>query len=765
MQPRYAKPAECAGCSLHGPGFGFAPPVGPANARLIFIGEALGHDEAIFGEPFYGGAGGVLSRIMQRAGIHRPSVRIANVVSCKPPNDWLVGAPWEEHAIIQCRQYLQPVLDAVPQDAVVVPLGATALGAVLSLRGHAGIQVKDFHGTVSRSVDDRYWVVPTFHPSHLQRGAMNLLEVVTQDLALADRISQRGFVRSDSELVVDPAPAWFDRWVDEYLAAVALDPDGTHLTLDTEFEEKAGGADESEIVLGAVRSPITRVNGGRDKRLGWTVPYHQPYIATIERLLVGVGAVRGWIWLWNKYADLDHLRAAGHTLTAEFVDAMWAWKFLQSDIPRGLGFVAPMASDFGAWKHWSKDRALEGAYAAADGVQTWRTAMWILNHLHRANMYELFMRDWHDRDIYVLRPAFEQGTPMDRPALEAFHADLQVKLASVLERMKTTAAAGTLKPKQGYAKRPKGAKCDACGGSGEMVAGTEFTLPVPCIECDGTGQGLPKPPAGLLGKSKGGNEAKAAYMSEGIKLVEADIEVDVRVCKTCGAEAVGPKHKCPQIKPPKPPKVTKRKVRAADADGRSGDDATDRPGTAGDLGLLSDSGHKPAPRIAEIVTARRVQRRWFWSLPFNPDAVGQVLQYLASKGIEAPVDKKTRRATTNKKALKELQAKHRDDPFFQLQLDWKAVQKVDSTYAVGALTRLDSDDRLHPEFLPKPSTFRDSCVGVNLQNVVADKSGPEGLASGFRKCVVARDGVPANRTADEIAAWEAKWGSDAVTEA
>jgi len=726
VQPRLLKPAGCQGCALQSSGYGFALPAGPTDARLVFIGEALGYEEAIHGEPFYGAAGGTLSRVLQRAGIDRRHVRIANVVSCRPPNDYLAGAPWEDHAINQCQQYLQPVLEAVPDNAVVVPLGATALSAILNLRGVAGITVKDFHGTVSRSVDDRYWVVPSFHPSHLQRGAMNLLEVVTQDVQLASRISERGFQRAPSQLVIDPHPDWLAVWIVNHIEQVRRDPAGTHLSLDTEFAEKAGGVDESEIALDTAASPITRVNGGNDQLTGWTVPYREPYIGLIKKLLEGVQLAGSWIWLWNKYADLDHLRNAGHVIdNYAYVDGMWLWHYLQSDLPRGLGFVAPMASDFGAWKHWGKQRELEGKYAAADGLQNWRTCMWLLKAAARQGVWDIFLRDWHERDVYVLRPSHEQGVPINRQALESFHQELQAKLASVLARLKQTAAEGVLKPKLGYAKKPKGKPCDACKGTGKYWQQLDEPGDMDCPYCE-QGRLPPKPPISIIGKAKaGGQEAKSQYMIEGVRLVEREVEVSANCCLTCGAEEVGAKHRCPQ------PRAPKRK--------------------RGELVLVV------ARPVASLVRKSIRRPRYFWQLPFNPDAPAQVLAYLASQSIAAPIDKKKQRATTNKKALKLLQEQYRDDPFFQLQLDWKAVQKVDATYAVGTLARLDKDDRVHPEVLPKPSTFRDSSQNPNIQNVVADKAGPEGLASGFRRCVEARDGVPANRSAEEMQQWENRW--------
>jgi hypothetical protein len=229
-------------------------------------------------------------------------------------------------------------------------------------------------------------------------------------------------------------------------------------------------------------------------------------------------------------------------------------------------------------------------------------------------------------------------------------------------------------------------------------------------------------------------------MLEGVKLVEREIEVAVRACRGCGAIGVGPKHRCPK------PAGRRKSTRRGTVPVESG--ATPLP----DAAIVA----APAP---DLWTTSRKEIRYFWQLPFNPDAPAQILAYLAQQGIDAPIDKKKGRPTTNKKALEALKAQHADDPFFQLQMDWKAVQKVDSTYAVGTLARLDADDRVHPELTCKPSTMRDSCTNPNLQNVVADKAGPDGLASGFRRCIEARDAVPAVITPEEFAGWQAKWGT------
>lgn len=686
---------------------------------MTFIAEAAGPDEIITGKPLVGSAGGAHTRLLYRAGIVRESTIADNCIRCFPPGMWFDDrAPYYYHALSHCAQYRGATLAAVPKDAVVVTLGGVALRTLLNLHAVDGVRVDEFHHTVNRSLDDRYWIVPTFHPAFLQRGAMHLLEVVTSAYRLADRISQQGFQRTPTTLVVDPTPDYVEHWIGQHLVRVQIDPDGTHLSLDTEFEKKS--PDEAAIdVQATASSPLKRINLANDATTGITYPYSGPYIALTERLLAGMAALHGICWTWFKYADWDHLRAAGHTLDGIVCyDGAVAWHFLQSDLPMGLGFVAPLASDFGPWKHWAADKEKEGPYAAADAVQNWRTCLWACKALITARMWDVFVTDWHERDEYVLRPSKDMGVPVDRPALEAFHQDLQGKQTIILETIKTLGAQGTLRPKQGYATRPSLGTCGHCNGSGHpLIEDSErrdfyYSLAI-CRECSGGGTITPPPPKSILGgKSKRKSEAKDAYTAESVALVEQAVVVPLRVCRTCGSVGVGPKHRC-------------KKVKGVD-------------------------------RVAAVSLVDQPVTRWFWSLPFNPDSWQQILSYIGQAGHTPGTHRKTKQPTTDAAALKKLAA-DTGDPLYGAVLDYRAVQKVDSTYAVGTLTRLDADDRIHPEITPRPSMMRDSSIGPNLQNVIADKDNTKTLAAGFRRCIVARDGVPSSVLPAEYAAWEQRW--------
>jgi uracil-DNA glycosylase len=63
------------------------PGVGPANARVFFIGEAPGRWEDEKGEPFVGDAGAYLTELLEKIGLKRSEVFISNIVKCRPPEN------------------------------------------------------------------------------------------------------------------------------------------------------------------------------------------------------------------------------------------------------------------------------------------------------------------------------------------------------------------------------------------------------------------------------------------------------------------------------------------------------------------------------------------------------------------------------------------------------------------------------------------------------------------------------------------------------
>lgn len=510
MLPR---PDACRGCPLDSnpKTQGFIPPSGPVSSPILFMGEAAGEEEVRTGLPFVGAAGGVFNHLLARSHQSRDSFRVANTLACRPPNNWLEGAPWQYGAIQHCRVHREPVL--AEGHSVVMALGGTALKTLLGFT-EKGIRVEDFHGTVTLDPSNRFWVVPTFHPSFLQRGAMNLFGVCSFDLQVALRVAQEGFELECPSIVVDPSVEWFTFWVEQVEAATRQDPLGVWLAVDIETPDKSEGQDEGQLSSEDRSYTIVRVNFSVHPDEGVTVPYQGPYVALVERLLVLACPKL----LWAKEYDQPRLDAAGHTTTAgDWYDFMWAWHHLQSDVPRGLGFVAPFYSRFGAWKHLA--RSQPGIYAACDGFQTYRAATGIARDLTQLGMWEIFARHTHALHKLALKPAQEIGVKIDRQRLLVFIEDLAVKQRRLLHAMQglVPEECRPLTPKGGLKKPPEEGRLHAKGTD---------------LKRDGTA------------KKEAPDQIKQELYAQVARTVARTVPAVFLKCTSCGAEDVQRRHRC-----------------------------------------------------------------------------------------------------------------------------------------------------------------------------------------------------------------------------
>lgn len=673
--PPSSKPAECLNCDLYNLGTGFAPPEGPKDAWALIQCEALGAVESQTSRPLMGDAGGMFTRLLTMLGWAREDLRIINTIQCRPQNDWFdERAPWYRGALSHCAVHRDPVL--AESHKVIIPMGAVALKTTLDLHGHKKIRIQDFHGTASKNHAGQ-WVVPTFHPSFLQRGAHNLIGTVIWDLLQAKHVADYGVEPDPATLIIDPPIDWFTTWVDTVLAAVAQNPTAYLISVDVETPDKAGGKDEGEITTEDRSYQILRVNVACHPDEGITVPFYGPYIDQLKRLLSSSGV----LWLWNKAYDVPRLIAAG-VLPGEkseqrTIDLMWLAHFLQSDLPRGLGFWAPFYSRFGPWKHLSDSDPAR--YGAIDGLQNHRCGFGIVADLIKTGQYAQAIRHVHALHSLVLAPAQQVGVRIDRTKLLMFKAQLATKLEASLDRLQECYPQELLPvtPEHGLTARPLDnvlhIKASAFTRKGKERKGK----PIPEIKQD---------------------LYKRAIVIERIILKE------VLCCKLCGEKEVTSKHRC---------RVS----------------YTKKDGTIG---------WKPAPYEAQVSIQPASVTRWFWQEPFNPDSWQQVLAYIKFRGHKPGKAKKTHKDSTNRETLEKLE--RTGDPFYRNLLDYRAVGKVKGTYVDGTERRLDDQDRVHPVPTFKPSTGRLSYIDPNITNVVADKGGVESLAAGFRHCVVAGPG-------------------------
>jgi uracil-DNA glycosylase len=130
---------------------------GSPSARLVFVGDAPGKDEDVSGRPFAGGAGKLLTRIIQDGmRVRREEVYICNVVKCRPPDD---RTPSRDE-IESCLPFLREQLRII-KPAVVCSLGGLATGA---LTGKEGEILKERGTWVSHASIP---LMPTLHPAYI----------------------------------------------------------------------------------------------------------------------------------------------------------------------------------------------------------------------------------------------------------------------------------------------------------------------------------------------------------------------------------------------------------------------------------------------------------------------------------------------------------------------------------------------------------------------------------------------------------------------
>ena len=131
---------------------------GPADADLLFVGEAPGASEDEAGEPFVGRSGNVLDAALREVGVARADVRITNCVRCRPPDNRDPRAA----ELANCRPYLVSEVERV-DPALVVAIGKVPaehlLGRDVAVTNEAGeVFDRDLGGT-------RRQVLVSVHPA------------------------------------------------------------------------------------------------------------------------------------------------------------------------------------------------------------------------------------------------------------------------------------------------------------------------------------------------------------------------------------------------------------------------------------------------------------------------------------------------------------------------------------------------------------------------------------------------------------------------
>ncbi len=137
---------------------------GSHYAKIVFVGEAPGKNEALTGRPFVGAAGKFLNELLAFAGIKREDVYITNIVKDRPPFN---RDPLPEE-IEAYGPFLDRQLEII-QPQIIATLGRFSMDYIMrkfSLYDYID-SISRLHGKIfdAKASYGKIKIVPLYHPA------------------------------------------------------------------------------------------------------------------------------------------------------------------------------------------------------------------------------------------------------------------------------------------------------------------------------------------------------------------------------------------------------------------------------------------------------------------------------------------------------------------------------------------------------------------------------------------------------------------------
>lgn len=137
---------------------------GNHNAKIMFIGEAPGKNEAATGRPFCGAAGKVLDKLLESVSLDRKSVYVTNIVKDRPPYN-RDPSPQE---IKVYAPYLDRQINII-QPEIIATLGRFSMVYIME-KFNLGDKLKSIsqmHGCIFEAKTNygKVKIIPLYHPA------------------------------------------------------------------------------------------------------------------------------------------------------------------------------------------------------------------------------------------------------------------------------------------------------------------------------------------------------------------------------------------------------------------------------------------------------------------------------------------------------------------------------------------------------------------------------------------------------------------------
>src|SRR3989344_4031415 len=167
----------------------FLPVIGEGNhyAKIMFIGEAPGKNEALTGRPFCGAAGKILDELLLSADIARNEVYVTNIVKDRPPfnrdpepQEIEFYAPFLDRQIEIIKPEVIATLGRFSMDYIMKKFGLESEIKSISLMHGKIFSAKTFYGEIK--------IIPLYHPAVAVYGTSK--EILKKDFEILKQFAK-----------------------------------------------------------------------------------------------------------------------------------------------------------------------------------------------------------------------------------------------------------------------------------------------------------------------------------------------------------------------------------------------------------------------------------------------------------------------------------------------------------------------------------------------------------------------------------------------
>lgn len=173
---------NCKNCPLYKYRMGnnYFPVIGEGShdAKIIFVGEAPGVNEAKTGRPFCGAAGRMLDKLLASINLKREDVYITNIVKDRPPEN----RDPDENEIEVYAPFLVSQIEIIKPE-VVCALGRHSMKFIMQKYGleEELDSISKIHGRVFSTKDFKF--IPFYHPAVAIYNS-NMKKVLEEDFTV-----------------------------------------------------------------------------------------------------------------------------------------------------------------------------------------------------------------------------------------------------------------------------------------------------------------------------------------------------------------------------------------------------------------------------------------------------------------------------------------------------------------------------------------------------------------------------------------------------